>query len=175
MTPHEFADIVARPTVEEFLANRGDRRRAVLACISTYHIIDYLAADIAGPQPSKNRMQDARKHEAQNIRDHIRPVVGPSLEVVHGICNGTKHADFVPMRDVPALAFDVPGAGWDQGRWEVPGLEVESDGRKQFVDLCVQALFLALRANYGPQLDPLNLGFFDTVFRGVPGWVEPTE
>ena len=173
MNPHDYADTIVLPTVREFLADRENLRRGILACVTTYHLIDYLAQGQSPPPASKRAAEENRKAEAKKIRNNIRSICGPSLEVVQGICNGTKHADPISTQHVPVFALDVPGAGWDQGRWDVPGLQVEHNGQKLFIDWCLQALLLTLRANYGGSLDPIDFTFFDATFRGQPGWSGP--
>jgi hypothetical protein len=104
-----FASEIVVPTVKEALADRGNRRRVYIASIVTYSLIDYIAAEI--------------KVEKGNVCDNVRNACAPAFEVVQGVCNGTKHAGnacgfpFKPGtdRDVPVFAFDVPGAGLDQG------------------------------------------------------------
>ena len=172
MTPRDYAETVVLPTVREFLAERGDLRRAILSCVTSYHLIDHLAHAQRSAHTGKRASKKEREAEAEKIRDKLRSVCASSFEVVQGICNGTKHADLVPMQHVPVFAFDVSGAGWDQGRWDVPGLQVEHNGEKLFIDWCLQALLLTLRANYGPLLDALDLTFCDAAFRGQAGWNE---
>jgi hypothetical protein len=107
----DFALEIVVPTVKEALADRGNRRRAYIASIVTYSLIDHIAAAI--------------KVEKTKVCDSLRNVCTPAFEVVQGVCNGTKHSgktrgfSFEPGTDraVPVFAFDVPGAGWDQGRW----------------------------------------------------------
>ena len=43
MLPSEYVSEIVRPTVDEYLAATGDLRRAILACVVTYHVRDYLA------------------------------------------------------------------------------------------------------------------------------------
>ena len=172
MTPHDYAESVVLPTVREFLAERGNLRRAILTCVTTYHLIDYLALALCPATSSKSAARKAREAEADQIRDKLRSICAPALEIVQGICNGTKHADPVSTQAVPPFAFGVAGAGWGQGRWEYAGLQVEHDGQKMFVDGCVQAVLLTLRAEYNTLVDPLDLTFFDVIFRGQPGWIE---
>lgn len=173
MTPEDYAKTVVLPTVQEFLTDRGNVRRGILACVTSYHLIDYLAQAQCSPQPGKRARERDRKVEAEKIRDQLRSICTPALEVVQGICNGTKHADPVAVQEVPVFAFDVPGAGWDQGRWDFPGLQVEHDGQKLFIDGCLQALLLTLKANYGQWLGRLDLTFCDSIFCGQPGWENP--
>src|SRR3569833_3150043 len=130
MTPEDYATSVVLPTLRELLADRGNLRRGILSCVASYHLIDFLAQAQCVPESSKSARKKRREAEAEKIRDKLRSLCAPALEVVQGICNGTKHADPVAVQEVPVFAFDVPGAGWGQGRWDVPGLQVEHDGQK---------------------------------------------
>jgi hypothetical protein len=51
MTPSEYVGRIVVPTIKEALDTPGDRRRNYLACIVTYHIVDYLVVAIK-PQVS---------------------------------------------------------------------------------------------------------------------------
>jgi hypothetical protein len=104
-----------------------------------------------------------------DVCDTLRGVCEAAFDVVQGICHGTKHAGnargfrFMPGqdRDVPAFAFDVPGAGWDHGRWDVLGLSVERSGEKLFLDTCIQVVLLTFCKLYQSQLGKLDLSFLD--------------
>ena len=172
MTPQEFASIVVMPTVREFLDARGDLRRAILACIAVYHLPEYMAAAAIPDQASKRAIKAARETEVDAIRGGINAVCAPSLAVVRGICNGSKHANAVRPTTVPVFALDVPGAGWDQGRFDVPGLEVDHEGQRLFIDWCLQMVVLTVLDQHHGLLDPLDVSFFDTAFRGTAGWPE---
>ena len=156
MTPNEYISEIAIPTVRDFLNARGDRRLAYLACIATYHIVDYVAAG------------DSTK--IGEILRHLRTIAEPAVDVVQGICHGTKHAratkarfPFSPgdERHVPSFAFDVPGAGWGEGRWGGPGFEVDHLGRFMFIDECVQTLLLCLKSIYPAAFADVSLDFME--------------
>jgi hypothetical protein len=158
-----FASEIVIPTVKEALADRGDRRRVYIASIVTYALIDYIAAETG--------------EEKRVIRDSVRNVCTPAFEVVQGVCNGTKHAEttrgfpFKPGadRDVPAFAFDVPGAGFDQGRWGGPGLSVQRDGIELFLDVALQVVLITLCNNHKVQLGNIDLSFLDKAILRKPG------
>ena len=101
MTPHEYATAIVVPTVREFLMERGDLRRAFLACVATYHLVDYLAHAHAASNSSKAASEKAKNEAAHEIRSAVRAVCALSFDVVQGICNGTKHADLIPTREAP--------------------------------------------------------------------------
>jgi hypothetical protein len=141
----------------EALADRGNRRRLYVAGIVTYSLVDYLASEIGITKT--------------DVCDRLRMVCEPAFDVVQGVCHGTKHAGntrgfrFVPGQDqnVPVFAFDVPGAGWGQGRWDVPGLSVERNGAELFLDTCIQVVLLNFCRIYKSQLGNLDLSFLDAM------------
>jgi hypothetical protein len=152
---YTFASEIVLPTVKEALADRGNRRRLYVAGIVTYSLVDYIASEVG--------------IDKADVCDTLRGVCEPAFDVVQGICHGTKHAGnvrgfrFVPGqdRDVPAFAFDVPGAGWEQGRLDVPGLSVERNGAELFLDTCIQVVLLNFCKLYQSQLGKLDLSFLD--------------
>lgn len=42
MTPEEYMRDIMQPTIKEMIQNRTSKRHAFLACVVTYHMIDYL-------------------------------------------------------------------------------------------------------------------------------------
>jgi hypothetical protein len=159
----DFASEIVIPTIKEALADRGNRRRVYIATIVTYSLIDYIAVEIGT--------------EKSAVYENLRKICRPAFEVVQGVCNGAKHAGntrgflFKPGDDwdVPVFAFDVPGAGWGQGRWDVPGLSVMRDGAELFLDTCLQIVLLTLCNLYKTQLGTIDLSFLDKmVLDGKP-------
>jgi|APMI01.1.fsa_nt_gi hypothetical protein len=161
MNARQYATEIVIPTVREALANRGDRRHQYLACITTYHLLDYVAHEIREP--------------LANIRAQVAGSCSASLKVIEGVANGTKHAGnyrdakrgklfFKPgmERDIPIFAFDTPGAGWGEGRWDCPGLGIAIDGQELFVDTCVQVvLHTVCRRLYTHVIGDVDLMFLD--------------
>jgi hypothetical protein len=157
MNSYTFASDIVVPTVKEALADRGDRRRAYIASIVTYCLVDYIAAEIG--------------RSKTEVRGKIQGVCKPAFDVVRGVCNGTKHAGstrgyrFNPgeERTVPVFVFDTPGVGWGHGRLNVPGLSVENNSEQLFLDTCCQVVLLCLCNIYNDQLGNLDLSFMDRV------------
>ena len=156
-----FVSDIVVPSVKEALAERGNRRRVYVASIVTYSLVDYIAAELGMGK--------------SHVCDAVRGVCTPAFEVVQGVCNGTKHAGstrgflFRPGddRDVPVFAFDTPGAGWGQGRWDVPGLSVQRDGAELFLDTALQVMLLTLCDIYKVQLGNIDLSFLDQIVLDV--------
>ena len=168
MNPAEFADVVVIPTVREHLAARGDRRLAYLACIATYSLVEYVTRAEAGAGASEAALNKARC----NVGKAIRAVCAPAYEVVQGICNGTKHAgsDRGQFPFTPGSERHIPKAVWGKtfwghARWGVPGLSVEHEGRRMFIDRCVQALLHTFVMCYPQHFDAVDLSFQDEQFR----------
>jgi len=160
MLPAEYVSEIVLPTVNEYLAAMGDRRRGYLACIASYHVRDYL-----------HRAEGVGKLE---IDRRMREKCAISFDVVEGISNGSKHCGndrgdfrFAPGAEEVVLpfAFDV-GGGFDHSRWDVPGLVVEHDGHRLLVDFCLCSVLWSFGA-----LFPLHLGQIDfSAYRDrVPG------
>jgi hypothetical protein len=147
MLPAEYMSQVVLPTVDEYLEATGDRRRAYLACIATYHVRDYLARADAVSNSKREIERSTREIERK-----MRGVCANSFEVVEGICNGSKHSGndrnkflFAPGAEqaIPVFELDVAGSGLDVSRFDVPGLLVEHNGHRMFVDMSVCAALAA--------------------------------
>lgn len=155
MNSYSFTFEIVLPTVKEMLLDRGNRRRLYVAAIVTYSLVDYIAREVGKTK--------------SEVCASLRGVCEADFDVVQGVCHGTKHAGntkgfrFVPgqERDIPVFAFDVPGAGWDQGRWDVPGLSVERNGVDLFLDTCIQVVLFNFFRLYQSQLGKLELSFLD--------------
>lgn len=152
---------VVLPTVDEYLLARADLRRAVLACIVVWQVRDYL--------------KQALGLGLGDVDTKMKTLCESSFDVIEGIANGSKHFrnnrgafHFTPgdERRVPVAAFDVPGAGWDQGRWDVPGLKVEHQGQPAFVDLCLCAVVGSFGRAFPGDFASLDLDRYASI---VPG------
>jgi hypothetical protein len=161
MLPSEYVSEIVLPTVDEYLAAMGDLRRAILACVVTYHVRDYLAA---GSSCSKGEV-DRR----------IRSLCAFSFDVVEGVCNGSKHVrntqgdfKFTPgdEKSIPVFAFDVSG-GWDVARWDTPGLEVEHRGQRVFIDFCLCAVLGVIGLAFPAEVSGVDLERYG---KRAPGW-----
>ena len=61
MDPKQYADEIVDPTIAEFESEPRSRRRAFLACVAAFHMIDY----IADPEkPATRRARYRRKSAA---------------------------------------------------------------------------------------------------------------
>jgi len=151
MIPLEYTTIVVLPTVHEFLAAPDDIRLAYTSCILSYHVIDHIA--------------HAERSDTQAVRSVLAGDCGAALQIVRGLCNGTKHAERRggvnpgDEKHVPVAAYDTPGAGWDEARWDVPGLMVEHAGTSMFIDEAVKTLLLSLYKLYPKHLGSVSPGF----------------
>jgi hypothetical protein len=150
MSPQEYFSIVVAPTVAEFFAAPGDQRRGYLPCGVTYHLVDYLAK--------------AEGVSNTDVCQAMRAECADAFDVVQGICHGVKHAGrdtgsfrFDPGSEqfVPPFAFDTPGAGFDQGRWDNPGIAVDHNENRLYVDASLRAVLKTLAQLY-PQHIPAS-------------------
>ncbi len=164
MTPADYLSIVVLPTLVEFMAEPADQRRAHLACITAAHLVDHVA------RAGRVKFKAARK-----AIEGASSYATCCLEIVEGICNGTKHAGpsreaafpFVPSceRYVAAFALNTPGAGLDEGRWDNPRLVVAhriADGVEglcsYFIDDCVCVVIRACATAFPALLGGIDLG-----------------
>jgi hypothetical protein len=93
MTPAEYVNEMVQPTVREFRDERRSRRRAYLACIVVFHIIDYLKN--AGEKDVWRKLKQAN----------------PDIfELVRSICDGSKHFETNAKHAVHFRA----GSDWDR-------------------------------------------------------------
>ena len=163
MPPLEYMQTVVLPTVDEYLVARGDQRRAILACIVAWHVRDYLKNSLGCP--------------LSIVDSKMKAICEISYEVLAGIANGSKHFrnnqgsfHFTPGDEkfVPIFAFDVPGAGWDQGRWDVPGLQNEHRGHEVFIDFCLCAVVGSYGQAFAGEFAGLDLDKYGKMTPGCP-------
>ena len=162
MLPSEYVSEIVIPTVDEFLAATGDLRRAILACVVTHHVRDYLA--------------EAGICSKTEVDLRIKALCAFSFDVVEGVCNGSKHVrntkhgafKFTPgdEKTIPVAAWDVSG-GWDMARWDIPGLEVEHQGQRGFIDFCLCAVLGALGRAFPAEFSGVDLEGYG---KRAPGW-----
>jgi hypothetical protein len=162
MLPSEYVSEIVLPTVDEYLAATGDLRRAILACGVTYHVRDYLAA--------------ASGCSMGEVDRRIRALCAFSFDVVEGVCNGSKHVrntrgdfKFTPGDEKPisAFAWNVPTSGWNMARWEIPGLQIEHQGYRVFIDPCLCAVLGTLGLAFPAEFSGVDL---ERHGKRAPGW-----
>jgi len=168
MSPSVYLNQIVLSTVDEYPAATGDLRRAILACGVTYHVRDYLAAVSSCARGEFDR--------------RIRAQCASSFDVVDGVCNGSKHVrntdrgdfKFTPgdEKSIPVFAFDVPGSGWNDARWDIPGLEVEHQGQRLFIDFCLCAVLGAVGRAFPAEFSGVDLARYG---KRVPGWPSVPE
>src|SRR3984957_6335033 len=160
MLPSEYCSAIVLPTVDEYLAATGDLRRAILACVVTYHVRDYLAeAGICSRTEVDRRISGAF-----------------SFDVVEGVCNGSKHVrnrqgdfKFTPgdEKSIPVFSLDVAGAGVDGGPLGISCLEVEHRGYRQCIDVCLCAVLGTVGLAFPAEFSGVDLEGYG---KRVPRW-----
>ena len=170
MTPREYVEAIVLPTLHEFLAARDDRRRAYLACLVICHVADSLGlAEITGKPEFAAMLKNARKKAVEaatkDAQEKALIRCGSAFTVVLGMANGTKHPDRQPLMPgreeaIPAFAFDMPSAGLDVGRLDVPGLLLRDGEKGLFLDVCAQLALAAFVQAYPAHLGEISLGSF---------------
>jgi hypothetical protein len=163
MLPSEYVSEVVLPTVDEFLAATGELRRAILACVVSYHVRDYLAK--------------ASGCSMGEVDRRIRAMSAFSFDVVEGVCNGslhvrnTKHGKFKftpgDEKPIPVFALDEAGSGLDEARFDIPGLEVEHQGRRAFIDVCLCAVLGTVGLVFPAEFSGVDLEGYG---KRLPGW-----
>jgi hypothetical protein len=162
MLASEYVSEIVIPTVDEYLAATGDLRRAILACVVTYHVRDYLAA--------------ASGCSMGEVDRRIRALSAFSFDVVEGVCNGSKHVrnrqgdfKFTPgdEKSIPVFSLDVAGSGLDEGRWDIPGLEVEHQGYRICIDVCLCAVLGTVGLVFPAEFPGADLEGYG---KRLPGW-----
>ena len=68
----QFADEIVEPTITEFEREPSSRRRAFLACVATFHLIDYLALPA---KPATLRQKVSTRVPSVRGRRPLRPWV----------------------------------------------------------------------------------------------------
>ena len=163
MPPSVYLNQIILPTVDEYLAVTGDLRRAILACGVTYHVRDYLA--------------EAGICSRTEVDRRIQALFAFSFDVVEGVCLGSKHVrntkrgdfKFTPgdEKPIPGFALDEAGSGLDEARWDIPGLEVEHQGHRLFIDFCLCAVLGAVGRAFPAEFSGVDLEGYG---KWVPGW-----
>lgn len=164
MTPAEYVRVVVLPTVREFMAKPDDRRLAYLSAIAVFHIPDYLSRT-APPQTKPAA-------ELKRIRQVLRSNLTHWYDAIDGMANGTKHCgrDFgVPFRPgdeqyVPPFGFGEGFGGFDQGRWDGPGLLVPIGDNQVFVDNALGYFLLACARHFPEHIPSIQPSDWDSKF-----------
>jgi hypothetical protein len=98
----QYADEIVDPTIAEYEQDRRSTRKAFLACVVTFHMIDYLGA--------KQRRKAFRQES-------------PAFATIDRVAHAFKHVTTGNLQDptLPPLASDQiierPPANWDQAVW----------------------------------------------------------
>jgi hypothetical protein len=108
----EYFTEIVEPTIAEFAANPPSRRHAFLACVTTFHAIDYLAA--SGKTPNR-----------QNLRGQFRKG-STEFGIIDRVAHAFKHVQIDGHPNNPAnqplavgeVLHRPPGI-WGEARWGV--------------------------------------------------------
>ena len=170
MTPREYVETIVLPTLHELLGARDDRRRAYLACLVVCHVADSLGLAEAARNPGFAEMQGRTRKRAvdtatEAVQAEAKHRCGDVFRIVQDIANGTKHPGRLPLLPgreeafhVPA--YDMPGAGYDMGRYDFPGLALRAGDDVAFLDACAQQVLAAFVCAYPQHLGGIALSSF---------------
>lgn len=160
MTPAEYIELVVLPTVRDFMDKADDRRLAYLSAIAAYHVTDYLM------RAAKPQNEEAGRAELRRIRDMLRCDLTEFYDVIEGLANGAKHcgrdakrgARFTPGDEkyVPPFGFGEGFGGFDQGRWDGPGLLVTVGDKRIFVDTALAYFLLGCATLFPEHIPPIS-------------------
>ena len=153
MSPCEYMEKIVVPTVQEFMADRGNQRRAYAACGVAFHLCDYLFR--------------AEGTSLTQVRQAIRAPAPDAFDIVDGVCNGSKHCgrDKGAFRHQPGseevrAAFTVDHSFLDYDRLETEGLIVVHSGQAFYIDECLQTYLDAAMQAFPAHLGAASPGRF---------------
>jgi hypothetical protein len=140
-----YADEIVEPTTAEFEADPLSTRRAFLACVVTFHMIDYI---VRPAEPGARREAFRRESEAFATVDRVAHAMkhvstGHPRKHLHQPLS----AEQVIQR--PPAYWDVSGA-WDLSRWDDPigGITIAGEHQRDILeDVKAAAAFLRTQAN----------------------------
>src|SRR5262249_27877319 len=92
MDLNQYLDEIVEPTIAEFVENPTSRSHAFLACVTTFHAIDYLAASGNTPNTGNLRQRfreesgefavvDRVAHAFKHVRAYLKARANQPLEV----------------------------------------------------------------------------------------------
>jgi hypothetical protein len=135
MDVNRYMTEIVEPTVNEFAANRTSRRHAFLACVVTYHSIDYLTH----PKSPGNRLKFFRKKS-------------PEFATVDRVAHALKHVESGHKRNAdlqPLKAGDVierPPAIWGKAVWALSrwgdatgGVTIKNEHERDLLEIVKEA------------------------------------
>ena len=108
MDAKQYADMIVDPTIAEFESDPRAVRRAYLACVVTFHMIDY----ITRPKEPSARREEFRR-------------ASPAFATIDRVAHALKHVSTGDPRSPtqkPLAAGQVierPPAAWDSGAWDL--------------------------------------------------------
>jgi hypothetical protein len=121
---------MVEPTIKEFAANRTSRRHAFLACVVTFHSIDYLTC----PKKPANRRQSFRKRSREfAMVDRI------AHAIKHVETGDNRNVDFQPLRVEDVI--EPSPAGWtglglDLSNWGgAKGVTLKNEGAYDLLEI----------------------------------------
>ncbi|MEG6510197.1 hypothetical protein V6C03_14600 [Methyloligella sp. 2.7D] len=81
---NRYYEQIVKPTVEDFVKSNRDLRLGMLACMATFHVVDYVF---------QNRILDAKKadQEARRFCDKMQKQNNNAFEIVRGFALASKH------------------------------------------------------------------------------------
>jgi hypothetical protein len=139
----QFADEIVDPTIAEFESDPRSTRRAFLACVATFHMIDYIM------HPAH---AGARREEFRRESSAFATVDRVAHAFKHVTTGDPRHPTIKPLVydqviERPPMYWDV--FVWDLSRWddEVGGVTIAGEhDRDLLADVKEAAAFLRSKA-----------------------------
>ncbi len=82
-----YIDNIVEPTIEDLRKNKTSVRHAFLACVATFHAIDYLSYDSAAQKPRKGKVGNFRHDYGSESAD---------FKLVDDVAHAFKHVAVGP-------------------------------------------------------------------------------
>ncbi|HEY5347908.1 MAG TPA: hypothetical protein VIJ72_06920 [Rhizomicrobium sp.] len=133
MDTHKFLDEIVRPTIAEYEADRTSLRKAFLACVVTFHTIDYLS----GPRKKSGNLRKKFRKESRDFA------------LVDSVAHAFKHVESDGNPGLPVSEIILrPPAIWDNGftfdlsRWddEKGGVTLDKDRDIDLLDVLTRSV-----------------------------------
>ncbi len=125
-----YLDEIVDPTIKEFEQNPTSVRHAFLACVATFHSVDYLAYDRENDRPRKGRVGNLRKKFGEQSVDFYR-IDQIAHAFKHVVSDGQSKVSAKEVVTRPAGFLDV-SFYYDVSRYDDPVGGVTLNNNRNF-------------------------------------------
>jgi hypothetical protein len=146
VTPNDYTREIVLPTMAEFVNDPMNVRRMYLACVTTYHLVDYL-----------------NPRDPKSVEQQVMKQCGLDMQIVYEVCVGAKHA--VPRKAGQFKAGDEvkydPGFPYRFPIFFGGCLCVAHNGRYESVYHCIHGVLSGFKHEFPQELLDLDLSFMN--------------